>query len=177
MNPRKIDKVEQFKAWLVARGAELLHPTSEWEIVRFRGEGVTSIVYRNKKDTWTFTGIAGRAWQAFSRRDDSFRIVPRAPRSGGWSTKLPPLIRAIIKRDGDGCFYCGGPFGDDNPRSMEHLVARTHQGPDHISNLFLACVGCNRDAGHLSAPEKIRMRETLRAKHVATIQPKERTDV
>lgn len=69
---------------------------------------------------------------------------------------MTPMIRALRTRDGDLCFFCQRTVSQDN-ESAEHLVPVTHGGPNHISNLFLAHKGCNGQAGHLSAPEKIRI--------------------
>jgi len=71
------------------------------------------------------------------------------------------MFNALLRRDGNACFYCGEPTGEDD-RSLEHLVARAHGGPDHLSNLVLAHRRCNAVAGHLSAMEKIRIREQRR---------------
>jgi 5-methylcytosine-specific restriction endonuclease McrA len=73
-----------------------------------------------------------------------------------------PVDRAIAARDGETCFYCNDPFIDEKPRTREHLVAVTAGGPNHITNLFHACQPCNREMGHLSAPEKIRLRDQKR---------------
>ena len=81
----------------------------------------------------------------------------------GNSRSIPPLdtLKTPL-RDGDKCFYCNDPFSDEKPRTREHLVAATAGGPNHISNLFHACGPCNHTAGHLSAPEKIRLRDQMR---------------
>jgi 5-methylcytosine-specific restriction endonuclease McrA len=75
------------------------------------------------------------------------------------------IHRTLIERDGEGCFYCF----EEVPGLMtqEHLVARAHGGPNHISNKFRACRPCNEAAGHLSAPEKIRIREVALLRRAA----------
>lgn len=165
MKTRKRDEIDLFKAWVAARGGEVLAPTNEYEIVRFRGDGVTSIVYQKLTGQRTFTGRAQDAWRAFKAHDAAYRITKRPAKvQTHYNTGRPtPVVRTLIERDGDSCFYCDEPFGPDRPRTREHLVAITHGGPDHISNIFLACETCNIKAGHLSAPEKIRLREAMRA--------------
>jgi hypothetical protein len=46
----------------------------------------------------------------------------------------------------------------------------THGGPNHINNLFLTHKICNQRAGHLSAPEKIRMHVEAHMKAVTAIK-------
>ena len=83
----------------------------------------------------------------------------------------------ILERDGPGCFFCGGEFPpvnwDQDPGrapTIEHLVAKAHGGPEHISNKFAAHSACNVSAGHMSAPEKIALRELMRAESAAAHQ-------
>lgn len=162
MAAKKPDEIERFKLWLVERGAELLIPTNEYEIVRYRGGGETSIVYVNKTGRRTFTGRAQSAFDAFKARSPGYRVDLRLVGQSKAAYRTSVLIRTLIQRDGDVCFYCGEPFSENLPRTKEHLVAQTHKGPDHISNVFLSCGPCNAEAGHLSAPEKIRLRDRKR---------------
>jgi hypothetical protein len=161
---RKRDEVDNFKAWLVGRGAELLVTTNEWEVVRFKGGGVTSIIYQKLTGQRTFTGQAQAAWEAFKKNDPDFRLAVQRPPDAFLqrNKRNPPVIETLIARDGDECFYCGMAFRTPEARTREHLIAQAHGGPNHISNIFLACVLCNTEAGHLSAPEKIRLREFKR---------------
>ncbi len=139
----------RFGAWLTEHGAEVLAPTSEWEAARFRSHGgQLSIVYRNKQEILTYTGLAEAAHRAF-------RFAK--PWSAGAATKrrhMGGIIPTIRKRDGDLCFFCQREVSEED-ESKEHLVSLAHGGPNHISNLFLAHKTCNTEAGHLSAPEKI----------------------
>lgn len=142
-----------FEAFLIQRGAQILQPTNEWEVLRFKSSKGVSIVYRNAKDGLTWTGESADAWNAFTD-NQSWRGIK--------ATKQPKnvdsLLRAVLARDGEDCFYCFKPTTEHN-RTLEHLVARTHGGPNHLSNLVLAHRKCNANAGHLSAMEKIRLRE------------------
>lgn len=164
MKAKKKNELERFSAWVSARGGELLVPTNEWELIRFRGDGATSIIYTSKTGSRTYTGRAADAWAAFEKGDTTFRLTGRAarPSLNKRRRERSVIITTLIKRDGDLCFYCGEPFGDARLRTKEHLVGRTHGGPEHISNLFLSCEPCNVEAGHLSAPEKIRLRDRKR---------------
>lgn len=151
----------KFEAFLVERGAQILQPTNEWEVLRFKTSRGTSIVYCNARGGVTPTGEATAAWDAFEKCKP-WRGAPAPKKRVKGRERLLPLYRALLKRDGAACFYCGAPT-DEADRTLEHLVARAHGGPDHLSNLVLAHRRCNANAGHLSAMEKIRMRETREA--------------
>lgn len=158
MTRKKPDEIERFKAWLVERGAEILVPTNPYEVARFRAAGRAGIIYENQKGARTLTGEALGAWAAFKSNDGSWKPERRVKRKG----KTAVIVHTLIARDGNVCFYCGAPFSAADPPTREHLVAVIHDGPNHISNSFLSCQVCNTEAGHLSAPEKIRMRDRKR---------------
>lgn len=159
MNARE-KQVERFKAWVAERGGEVLIPTNEYEVVRFRAMRRTSIIYSSRAGNVTYVGDARKAWDAFVLCDKSFRFVARA-KADAHLLKREVVVRTLIARDGNLCFYCGVSFCEVRP-TKEHLVPITAGGPDHIGNIFLACEPCNRDVGHRSAPEKIRYRDLKR---------------
>jgi len=146
-----IKKLQPFRAWLSQNGAEVLEVTSEWEIVRFVADGVTSVIYRNLAGKASFTGESQKAWDSFKNAQPW-----RASAAAKSFSRAAPKIRTIRKRDGDLCFFCQERVNDEDA-SVEHLVAQTHGGTKHISNLFLAHKKCNSKAGNLSAPEKIKI--------------------
>lgn len=147
---RILSKSIEFRSWLSGCGAEVLEPTNEWELIRFKSEGATSVIYRNSVGGVTYTGKAEEAYKAF-KEGKPWRAKAPTRRK-----KMSPKIRTVRQRDGDLCFYCQKFVSEDN-ESAEHLVSVTHGGPMHISNIFLAHKGCNARAGHLSAPEKIKV--------------------
>ena len=142
------------KDWLVSRGAEVLEPTNEWEVLRFRAAGETHVVYRNARGEMTISkptmGILNRH---FSGDTWSAGVATTRRR---YSTDE----RALLKRDGDCCFLCWLPLGED--LTVEHLVAVVHGGANHIANKALAHAGCNSQMGHKPLMEKIRMRESMK---------------
>jgi hypothetical protein len=143
-------KVDSFKAWLEANGAEILKPTNDFEVIRFRANDQVSIVYKGKRG-YTLTGAAEKAYKCF---------VTSKP----WSGTNKNLgrncvdVRTLIQRDGDTCFYCFKPMTQDE-MTREHLLSRAQGGRNHISNQVLCHRSCNQEAGHLSVMEKIRIRE------------------
>ncbi len=155
-------KVAKFEAFLSANGAQVLHPTNQWEVVRFIAGGETSIVYTNKRGDLSFIGHALGAWEAF-RHGKPWRVDPKNKAA----LRSTPMIVTIRARDGDDCFFCALPVAMED-ESAEHLVPRAHGGPNHVSNLFLAHRECNIRAGHLSAPEKIKIHVNSRRQHGPT---------
>lgn len=150
-----LKQLDSFKNWLSERGAEVLEPTNEYEVVRFKTGKGTSVIYRKKiaSSAVSFIGDAETAWVQFKTPVSSWRAVPRTKR-----VNLVDRVEyvTIRKRDGDNCFFCDG-FVPHDAGTIEHLVSLTHGGPQHISNKYLAHRICNANAGHLSAVEKIRI--------------------
>lgn len=62
---RIVKKAIEFRDWLSGCGAQVLEPTNEWELVRFKAGSETSIIYRNKVGGVRFCGVAENAWKAF----------------------------------------------------------------------------------------------------------------
>lgn len=143
-------KLNNLKVWLNERGAELLVPTNEFEVLRFRTSKGTSVIYTKKNGAITFTGEAETAWNEFLKAG-SWRANPATPRRTNATE-----FAALRARDGDLCFYCQEHV-DVKDASEEHLVSLTHGGPNHISNKFLTHRICNQRVGNLSAPEKIKI--------------------
>lgn len=146
------DNLQRFKEFLTTRGADVLIPVSEWELARFKCGEQLGIIYTNAKGRITHYGAACEAYTAYCK-GLPWRAIPATPRRkrGGRSQILE--LRA---RDGDLCFFCQMCVNLQT-ESEEHLVARTHGGPDNLANKFLAHRRCNELAGHLSAVEKIKL--------------------
>lgn len=68
------------------------------------------------------------------------------------------LIAVLRERDGDACFYCLRLMQREE-MTLEHLLARHHEGNDSKANLVLAHKHCNESVGHLAVIEKIKIRE------------------
>lgn len=148
-------ELERFREWLRERGAEVLEPTNDFEVVRFRTVRGVSVIYRNKRNEITAkTGDAADASSAF-RLNKSWHAGNRVSRK-----RVTPVMRAVVARDGPECFFCGQV---PEVPTMEHLVPLTSGGPNHISNFAIACEGCNVEAGNLSVVEKVRLREEKRS--------------
>ncbi|HEY9279507.1 MAG TPA: HNH endonuclease [Eoetvoesiella sp.] len=148
----------KFEQFVTDRGGEVLAPTSEWELVRFKANGLTAIIYRKATEQVTFSGGAKTAFDAFLRQK---------PWSAGNKTKRKKgnqsvVIQSLIRRDGRQCFYCGLETPDEDA-SVEHVVPLNAGGTDHMANKVLAHQLCNSEAGHLSVIQKVKLRESKRA--------------
>lgn len=147
MSKRKPATLATFEERLKRHGAEILGPTNPYEVMRFRTKLGVGVIYTGKRgESWNAEAIAAR--EHLEAQKGTLAPVKVSGSRPGKST-----VAALLIRDGDWCFFCGLALEGD--MTIEHLVARSHGGPNHISNLFLAHEPCNREAGHLSAPEKI----------------------
>ncbi len=156
---KSIDK-KKFSAWLQEQGANVLAPTSQWELARFRAHGAVHVVYVNKAGTISAMEFAAECLKAF-RENRALSMGYSKRRKNMGDEKRA----ALLQRDGDTCFYCPEKLGEDI--TLEHLVAKNKGGPDHLDNLVLAHGQCNQDAGSLPLVEKIKIHCASRAKQAA----------
>lgn len=158
-----LKEIENLKKWAVAASAEAEALTNPYELMRLRVAGGVAIVWRKQTGKLTWNDLALKLRAAF-QEDKGFpadlRLESKVSHKAA-KNLLPGRHRTIIERDGFGCFYCGEE--KTGQMTIEHLVPRAHGGPRHLSNEFRADTKCNAEAGHLSAPEKILMRE---ARHI-----------
>lgn len=139
--------VRRFKKWLINRGAEILPPTNEYEVLRFKGKEV-GVVYTTGKTSNSYTNKAIVAWRTNKRWSGKpFKV-------GRKKTYTKEKI-AIQKRDGCNCFYCGKPLGDDI--TLEHLISLVQGGKNTLGNMVLAHEKCNQEAGNLTVIEKVNL--------------------
>ena len=152
-------ELKQYCKFLESAGAEMLKPTSQWEVVRFRANGRTGIVYRNKNEALTFFDEAEKAWDAFKNRTPWEAIKQQKTTRKSASSVLK---RSLLDRDGSGCFYCGKDM-QPGTETIEHLLSLKHGGKHHIDNMALTPKECNLLAGSVSVVEKVKLRERIRS--------------
>ncbi len=155
--------MKKFQDFLVARGSQILLPTNEYEVLRFTGpEGCTCILYRNKTGHLRWNGCVIDAYEAY-KTGGKWSATVKIFRTKNGKKKLA-IKQALQDRDGFGCFYCKSELPLDE-MTIEHFVPVTSGGPDHISNMALACCGCNKEAGHMPVAKKLQLamskRETM----------------
>ncbi|GGD20019.1 HNH endonuclease [Aureimonas glaciei] len=158
--------LEAFKVWLGRRGAEVLATTNAYEVLRVRTSSGVHVVHKNRRGRQTWPSLLSEIVDLYLD-GGSPRLSPTARTRR--SSRLRQRYSVLITRDGEGCFFCGQPVPKpdeechrDMAPSVEHLVAITHGGPNHLSNAYLAHSRCNNIAGDISAVEKIRLREKMR---------------
>ncbi len=155
---------KKFVAFVVSQGSEILKSPNKYEVLRFTGPDGVAIIYRNESGRIThWANGADYAFLAFLKREE-WRAIPKTDRVTG--SKARHRHAQILERDGDTCFLCGLSMPPED-QSLEHIVAVTHQGPNHLSNLALMHKACNNEIGHLSAREKFEIALKRRMKNVA----------
>lgn len=143
------DPLSGFRKSLAAAGAEILAATNPYEALRFRSLYGVGVIYIGKGgQKWTPEAVMAK--DHLKAGNGSLAPVTVRGRRTDRAT-----VNRLFERDGKDCFFCGTALAEDV--TVEHLVSIAHGGPNHIANLFLAHQNCNQDAGHMSAPEKIKM--------------------
>lgn len=145
----KPDEIKRLTEWLARQGAEVLAPTSQYEVVRFKAHNSTHIIYRRANGRLTITGFARLAIDAFNAKRDIDMGVVMKNRTSNRRRKV-----ALWHRDGNLCFYCAKPMAEED-MTAEHLVSLDKGGPNHIDNMALAHAHCNTRAGNLPLVKKI----------------------
>ena len=141
-----------FREWLEDQGCEILQPTNDYEVIRFRGLE-TGVLYNSGKASGSYFWEAYGAW----KHKKPWKTKPPSTKRKSSYTKQK---RDLIKRDGRGCFYCGLALGDDI--TVEHLISLTKGGPNNINNMVLAHDECNQKAKNKSLFEKVAMAVSTR---------------
>lgn len=143
-----------FTEWLTLRGAEVLCPTNEWEVLRFRDGVTVSIIYKNKRDEPTFMGSSYAAWNAYKNAKAWHASTKKAKRKKKKARHY--ALETIRERDGNNCFYCN-QFVEEKDESVEHVIDIKYGGPAHIANEVLAHIKCNEAAAGMPLLEKIKV--------------------
>jgi len=157
------DTFEAFKKWLHASGATVVPNVRSCEKLRFTHGKAKGVIVVDKKGVHKPSETAARYIEMFENA-----AVPSAaghPTSKN-ARKRNARIQRLIQRDGRNCFYCNKPLGTE--LSIEHLVPKCHNGPEHFSNLCLAHKGCNLEARDLPVVRKVRLREEHQRKTAAS---------
>jgi 5-methylcytosine-specific restriction endonuclease McrA len=142
---------EKFKTWLGNQGAEVLLPTNQYELVRFKTVNGVSVVYTGKRGT-TFTGESQQAYDLF-KQHKGWKVVNRKRRA------LTQQKARLASRDGKMCFFCEVKPEKLDDLTVEHILSFSHGGTDNINNLALACGDCQVKLGRLSITAKIKYRD------------------
>lgn len=71
------------------------------------------------------------------------------------------IVRILLARDGDRCFWCNVRFRGDVLPTIEHLLPRSEGGGNGLDNLALACHWCNQKRGVMPVAEFREWLETV----------------
>lgn len=148
-------KLKKFEDFLRARGSQIMSVTNDYEVMRFTGaNGSPCMIYRKGNGSLTWQPCALEAYTAFANNAE-WRACEKTKRKAGAAKRLNRL-KTLADRDGHSCFFCGQvkPLEE---MTIEHFVPVCSGGPNHISNMAIACASCNREAGHLSVAEKLKL--------------------
>lgn len=154
-------EIEKFKTWLTKNGAIVEPPTNEWEVIRVNTCFGVLVAYRNAKGEHTWPEKLDEL-HAIAKTRQSVALSPERKSK----MQLRHKVEALAARDGLWCWFCEVGFldADSAEITIEHVCARAHGGPNHASNLVLACKSCNNEAGNWSVAEKVAMRDRKRGK-------------
>jgi hypothetical protein len=154
----KPERRKGFETFLAQSGADVIAPTSQWELLRFTTARGIGIVYTNAKSRITLVGEAKPAFEAY-RSQHAYDAGHKVKRP---NNRPHGVIRRLLDRDGPACFLCCKDTTPDD-RTVEHMIPLAHGGPNNIHNYAIAHRKCNTDAGHKPLIEKIRVREAILA--------------
>lgn len=87
MHEREFE-ADKFQEWLARKGAEMLEPTNEWEVLRFRFEDRVSIVYRNNKGRITKCGASDQLYREMLSPPGGIEPTRRQPRMSSRTVQL-----------------------------------------------------------------------------------------
>lgn len=175
-----------FAGWLATNGAEVGVPSNPYEVIRYRafwgggGKAKTHIVYVKDSGLLTYAGASAEHYRAFLNG----QLMPVSekeaekqrgnPKSKARRNLKPAKIRQKLReRDGRECWFCAvemTPYEE----TIEHLIPKSDDGTNALSNLVLAHRACNQRAGDLSLAQKIELRSKLRAPETTDTQGEER---
>lgn len=160
--PQYVDSlpVSKFKKFLVNAGGQLMHETSEYEVIRLQCEKSVEILYRKQSGRLTWPNELINAYIAYK---SGGKVRWRATRKKKVNRKRGPvLLQTLFARDGHICWFCGKPLSVEKA-TIEHLLNVSNGGNNHINNLTVADEKCNQKARNMCITEKVILRERLRS--------------
>lgn len=153
-----------FETYLLTQDCKLRPPTNSYEVCRyvapFRQTPTgaicfnTCIIYRKANGRLTYTGQSHHHYKSFLTQT-AMNVVQ--------GSRVTPVVQQLMHRDGDLCFYCAKKMEGDDV-TIEHLLAKSKDGPNRMENLALAHFKCNVIAANKSVVDKVELREMMRAR-------------
>lgn len=158
-----------FLEWVESQAWTILSPTNEFEVLRYKshvydgngekiaGKSQVHILWVKLNGNLTWSPATQEHYRAFIEQ-----IPYRALVKKNTARVNRSLVAEIRRRDGDDCFYCCTPCGDD--ATVEHLIPRKVGGGNSTHNLALAHQKCNGLAASMTLVEKVKLRDKLKEK-------------
>ncbi|MGV6816146.1 MAG: HNH endonuclease [Thiotrichales bacterium] len=143
----KRSELPRFRNWLTNQGCEILEPTNEYELIRWKGSS-TGVIYTSGKCSGPYAKTAIACWKGGKKWNG-------APKSTGRKGSYRREKELLLDRDGCDCFYCGKPLEDDV--TVEHLLSLSAGGKNTLGNMVLAHGDCNQEAHNLTLAAKVKM--------------------
>ncbi|MEW4328231.1 HNH endonuclease signature motif containing protein [Rossellomorea marisflavi] len=73
-----------------------------------------------------------------------YKLCQRAKKSGEEVEVTLEEVKSLFEMFDGTCIYCGEKESEDGPTfHLEHVIARSSGGRNHISNLVISCPSCN----------------------------------
>jgi len=139
--------IEKFKKWLEGYGCEILPPTNEYELIRWKGAEV-GVLYSSGKSSNNYASKAFLSYCHNGKWDGG-------PIKTGRQNTYKKQKAKLLVRDGSKCFLCHTELGDDI--TVDHLIPLVQGGKNELSNMVLMHEQCNFDCGHKTVVEKVRV--------------------
>lgn len=137
--------VKKFEGFLKNYGCDILPPSNEYELIRWKGKSV-GVVYSTYRTSGQYASNAVSCYKRNVKWDGG---PNKLSRKGSYKKQRAKLR----ERDGDNCFYCGKPLGEDE--TFEHILELNQGGKNSISNGVLAHQKCNNDVEGMTVFEKV----------------------
>ena len=160
--PKYVDSlpVGKFKKFLMNCGAQILHETTEYEVIRLRWDKGVEILYRKQSGELTWTNEMVKAYMAYR---SGGRVKWKATRKKKVNRKRGGvLLQTLFNRDGSSCWFCAKPL-EIEEATVEHLLNISNGGNNHINNLAVACSPCNQKARNMGITHKAALRDKILA--------------
>lgn len=142
--------IHKFEKYLLNNGMEILPITNEYENIRFKGIEV-GVLYKSGKTSGYYADLILNSFKKRVPVPVKYGKKPSTGRKPGYKKEK----LALLKRDGNNCFYCGKRLMDDI--TLEHIIPLVAGGKNMLGNMVLAHEQCNQEAGNLPVYKKMEL--------------------
>lgn len=166
-----------FSLFLRECKAHIVPTTNPYEVLRYKTHDGhargTHIVYKKANGKLTYTGDSRSHYWSFMQGEKLDLYItqdkkskeppkkepkerkPKVYRVDGKPSRTKTEVARMLERDGDLCFACKNPLGDDVTR--EHLLPKSIRAGESLHNKVLMHSQCNMSLADLPLGHKIDM--------------------